>query len=200
MYIKVQEIGLMDRRPVFENWATEKDAAGGLKGYVSNSLQVWANIKDRSGSNFIQQAEMVWKYDARVVIRYNPSVTSHTKMVYANNRYKIESLSIVGERTKRFMDMKVSMIEQGVVTSGTVVPGFGLAVVYDYTGVGDEDEFTNSALKYKTVFGAFKDGVQFKVIYSGEPVGKQVLYTPSSGRFKWSTVFAPGEEALIQYL
>lgn len=82
----------------------------------------------------------------------------------------------------------------------------------EYTGIGDETFFvadgtnasviadgSNADIRGKEILEANKDGIGFKVILSGTPVGKEVKYTSASGRFDWSIPYAPGEEAYILY-
>lgn len=72
---------------------------------------------------------------------------------------------------------------------------------YDYTGIGGEDNFTPAAglLVNKSIVGAFKDGVEFRIISSGTPASKEVKYTSSTGNFLWSIPFETGEPGFIQY-
>ena len=200
MYKEKYNIGELNRRPIFENWEYTQDAGGGNLKTILNNFFQWAKIEDRFGSQSFNQAQQQWQYDCKVIVRYNPNIVSNTTMVYANARYTINSITIVGEQPKRFQELRCTKIDGDLVTSGTIIPPFGPAYVFDYTATGGEDEYAGPV--NKTIIGAFKDGQQFEVLFvPGFTAGqKQVLYTASTGKFLWSVPFVPLEQSTIQYI
>ena len=74
-----------------------------------------------------------------------------------------------------------------------------------YIGAGGEN--TYQALDYATglpligkeIVGAEKDGVGYKLILSGTPVNKEVLYNSISGNVTFSNPFQQGEIGFLQY-
>ncbi len=71
---------------------------------------------------------------------------------------------------------------------------------YEYTGVGAETGFTDPLLIGKDIIEANKDGQgNSKLIFTGSPVGKQMLYNTLTGQFTWAIPFEPGEEDYILY-
>jgi SPP1 family predicted phage head-tail adaptor len=201
VYKEKYNIGSFNRRVIFENWAFTQDIGGGSPATIVQAAIVWAKVENRSGSQFVNQAQQQWQYDCKIVMRYNEQIVSNTTIVYNNARYTINSLEIDEEGPKRFMIARCSKRDGELVSSGTITP-IGMAYVYNYDGIGGETTFTTTDVINKTVFGAYKDGIAFEVIYTGTPNSnfKQVLYTPASGSFLWSQPFEPEEQGIIQYV
>ena len=86
----------------------------------------------------------------------------------------------------------------------TVSNGRTVKISY-YTGTGGETTITplgyidGFTLINKDIVGAEKDGVGYKIIFTGTPVGKEVKYIIANGQFIWSVPFEPGEVGFIQY-
>lgn len=203
MYSKKQEIGKMNRRPIFENWTFGQDAGSGNTKTIASNFFMWAEWEDRTGVQLLNQDQQQWQYDSKVKVRYNPAIVSSTTVVYENARYTIQSLTTSSEGSKRFMILRCEKIDGDVVNGGSIIPGFGPAYVFNYDGTGVEDGmFSDPSLINKTVFGASKDGIAYTVIFTGVPDAnkKQVLYTASTGLFTWSQLFTAGEPAIIQYI
>lgn len=202
MYVKKYKIGELNRRVIFENWTISQDAGSGNNKTIESNFYQWAKIENRDGRQFLNQDQQQWNYDSKIIVRHNSSIVSTTTLVYENARYTIQSLSIDEEGTKRFMVLRCSKIDGDVVSGGTII-GDTRAYVFDYEGVGGETSFTESSLINKTIIGAFKDGQQFQVIFSGslDATKKQVKYTASTGLFEWTgSAYNTGEQATIQYL
>lgn len=71
---------------------------------------------------------------------------------------------------------------------------------YEYTAAGGEFGFTNGTLAGKYILVVGRDGIgNSKIILSGTPVNKEVLYTTGPGSFAWATPLEPGEEVFIVY-
>ena len=76
---------------------------------------------------------------------------------------------------------------------------------YEYVGVGEESFFVADGtggtddIRGKDILEANKDGEAFRIILSGTPVGKEVLYTSATGRFDWSIPWETGEQGYILY-
>lgn len=199
MYRDKYNIGEFRSRPVFENWTYAQDDGGGSGKTLLNSFYRFAKVEVRNGYQGNNQAQQQWEYDMKVIVRFTPDIISTSTMVFENARYTINSVAIIESGAKRFLECRCRKVDGAVVTGGTPTP-FGPAYVFNYTGTGGEDEFTEPTLRNKTVFGAFMDGVQFRVIFTGVPTNKEVLYTPGTGRFAWSVPFEAGTSATIQYV
>ena len=50
------------------------------------------------------------------------------------------------------------------------------------------------------IIGAYKDGIAYKVIFTGVPQPKEVKYTASTGQFLFGDPFFDDEVAIIQYI
>lgn len=79
----------------------------------------------------------------------------------------------------------------------------GLAIgTFRYIGVGNEDNFTETQLINKKIFGVFKDGILFVLVPESailDPNKKEVKYIKATGQFIFTVSFQPGEDAFIQY-
>lgn len=199
MYKQQYHIGELNCRPIFENWTYSQDSGGGTLKTLANSFYAWAKIEDRTGGFSQAFASYDWKYDVKVVVRYNENIVSSSTFVWQNHRYLINELSISGEAKKRFMIIRATKVEGQLVTTGIITPT-GLALVYNYTATGGESSFSDVSLINKTIFGAFKDGAAKEIIFVGSPDPDQVLYTPSTGTFLWGAPFYTDEKAIIQYI
>lgn len=199
MYKAQYNIGDFGSLVLFENWEFTQDAGGGNDKRISNSFLCYAKIEDRQGRQFVDQAQQQWTYEAKVVVRYNSSITSASTFVYNAKRYTIHSLSIQSESAARFMELRCSFVDLTFTTSG-IVTGIGPAMYYVYDGVGGESDWSDAKLINRSVFGASKDGIVFTVIWSGVPTGKEVLYVPTTGTFTWGIPYAAGEQTIINYV
>lgn len=103
--------GAKDRRIELVNYEDTQDGFGGPESVETERFEKWANVQDRSGNSFAAQAQKLYQYDAKVVIRYDVRVISRTIVLYEANRYKIESLSISEEGYKKEMILRCSKIE-----------------------------------------------------------------------------------------
>jgi head-tail adaptor len=195
MYSAEFKIGDLTERPIFENWEYTQDIGGGNIKNLNNSFYQWAYTEQMGGRPMNINAEKSWEYDLKVVVRSNDNIVSSTTMVYDNARYVINSIIDDG----RFMELKCSFVEGELVTGGIITP-FGPAYVYNYEAIGTEDSFQANELINKTLIGAFKDGIAFKIIFTGSPNVKEVLYEAATGTLTFNPEFYPGETAIIQYI
>jgi len=70
---------------------------------------------------------------------------------------------------------------------------------YNYIGLGGETSFTFGTIIGRHVFNCFKDGVAFRQIDAGSPVGKEVFVNTTTGEITWGIQFEDGEIATILY-
>lgn len=90
----------------------------------------------------------------------------------------------------------------GTLTQSFTPSTLALSAVrrYEYTATGGETELTDASLIGKDILEFTKDGVGFsKILTSGTPVSKQVVYTSLTGKFEWLIPAEPGEEIYITY-
>ena len=196
MYTAEVNIGQMSDRPVFENWSYLQDAGGGSYKRLDSSFYLWASVSDMSGSQYVVNAAQKWSYDLKVIIRFNANVKSNSTLIYNGARYTIESLTLTDDR---FITLRCSKMD-GNLSPATIIPPLSQAYVYNFTASGGETGFTNSSIISKTIIGAYKDGIAYKVIYTGTPQPKEVLYVSSTGQFVFGDPFFDDEVAIIQYI
>lgn len=195
MYTQEVNIGDLKDRPVFENWSYTQDAGGGNIKHLDNSFYVWSKIEDGGGRQFINSKQQTWSLDLKLTIRYTTQVNHKSTFIWGNDRFTINSLTITNNR---FIEIGASKID-GNLVSPEILPPVVQAYVYNYEAVGGESGFTNSSLIGKTIIGAYKDGIAYKVV-TGTPDVKEVKYTSSTGEFEFGNPFYDGEVAIIQYI
>lgn len=209
-------IGEMNRRITLKSWTAVQDAGGGSSPVNVASYIVWAKVEARNGTPFINEKQQVWNYDYRITFRYEKSriPKSNFTIDYDSKRLRINSISYENEGTRKWSVARCTTIDANIDDSGdgSILTTLG---TWDYYGIGGEFDFTAAStitpigapptipkdLRNKTILGAFKDGIEFNVILGGsfDPIVKQVLYTPATGNFLWSTPYEPSEHTLIQY-
>lgn len=203
-------IGEYNRQVTVKRWGSVQNVGGGSAKVLLDSWTVWAKMEDRTGSLSNAEGQRQWSYDTVITIRLNPSklLMSKDTIDYENYRYVINSLRTVKEGRKDLHEIRCSKSDTQIDDSGIA----GIVGTYDYFGVGGESSFTangsgmtapntNRDLRGKTLYGTYKDGIQFQFLYTGapDPLVKQVVYNAASGLFTWSVPFETGETAFIQY-
>jgi SPP1 family predicted phage head-tail adaptor len=199
-------IGQMNRRITIKSWAALQDAGGGVSAAVVGSYTIWAKVEARSGALYTSEEQALWNYDYKVTFRYERTrvVQSNMTIDYDLKRLRINSLSFIEEGNRKYCIARCTTTDATIDVFGDVIGNVAdlstSLQTYDYYGVDGELSFTNTDLIGATIIGAFKDGIEYAVILSGTPTGKQVLYNSLTGQFTWSTPFEPGEHSLIQFL
>ena len=195
MYTAYQNIGDFQDRPLFENWYYTQDAGGGNIKKLDNSFLAWALVEDGGSNRFVGESKVQWTVDLKVTVRYNNLITHTTTLIYNNSRYMINSLTVTDDR---FQVLTCSKLV-GNIAGGSIKP-FSMAYVYNFTASGGETGFTNPSLIGKTLLGVFKDGIAYKVIYTGTPQPKEVKYTSTTGNFEFGDPFFDDEVSIVQYI
>jgi len=200
----------LNRRVTIRRWTTIKNEFGGLTAVEVANWSKWAEVRasnwvnldiynTRSGNinNDYQQGK--WEYDATIILRYEKErpTRSNDTIEYDGSVYNISSISIYEENAKNFEVLKCTKIDSSINDDAPL--DTGAIQVYNYTGIGGEVDFTDSILIGKHVFGCYKDGILFTMITTGIPIGKQVLYTDTTGKFTWGIQFEEEEIATILY-
>lgn len=189
----------LDSRVNINRYTTAKNEFGGLVAVLTGSWSKWAEVQDRTGSSAQSYQQTQWSYDNVIVMRYELErpTRSNDVVEYESQFYKINSIQIKSEGFKMWELLQVTKIDESINSDAPM--DTGNIKVYNYIAIGGEVDFTYNGLIGKSVFGAFKDGIQYLVITSGTPVGKEVKYNASTGNFTWGTAFEPNEVATILY-
>lgn len=189
----------LDSRVNINRYTTAKNEFGGLVAVLTGSWSKWAEVQDRTGSSAQSYQQTQWSYDNVIVMRYEIErpTRSNDVVEYESQFYKINSIQIKSEGFKMWELLQVTKIDESINSDAPM--DTGNIKVYNYIAIGGEVDFTYNGLIGKSVFGAFKDGIQYLVITSGTPVGKEVKYNASTGNFTWGTAFEPNEVATILY-
>lgn len=209
-------IGEMNRRITFRSWGSDQDEGGGAIPLLLTTYTIWAKVEARNGQMFSGKQQTLWTYDYKITFRYEKSrlVASNFTIDYDGKRLAINSLSFINEGNRKYAIARCSTTDANINTDNDIFTTIG---VFDYYGIGDEDEFIAAStttpigspptvptdLRGKTIVGAYKDGIEFNVLLAGpftDPSIKQVIYNSASGSFLWSVPYEPLEHTLIQYL
>ena len=196
-------VGRKDRRVIIETWGTTQDIGGGPQGSVVSSYPLWANVENKDGRIIQGEDQRLWPYNFKIEVRYEKSrpINVAQTVLYDGGRLNINSVSIDREGMRWEVILKCSSVGQAgpnIVGPGQInsseVKDFGFTAT-DFIFV-----WSDPALINKKIVGAFKDGIEFQVLITGTPTGKQVLYEASLGQFTWGLPYEPGEYSLIQYI
>jgi hypothetical protein len=189
----------LNRRITIFRYTTVKNEFGGLTAIETGNWTKWAQAMDRQGTprNDYQQRE--WTYDQVFVMRYEVERPTRSNDVinYENEFYKINSVQIRSEGNKEWEYIQAIKLDESINSDAPM--DLNSIKVYNYTGQGGEYNFTYTGFIGKHVFNAFKDGIQYVIITSGVPVGKEVLLNDITGELTWALPFEDGEIATILY-
>ncbi len=164
------------------------------------SWNKWATVQERSGSIANDYQNRQWRYSTTVAMRYERErpTRSNDTIDFRGERYEITSVRIVDEAHGKWEVCEVNKIDNSI-NSDAPVETDNIKVL-NYTAANAGSSFTETDLIGYNVFGAFKDGVQFKVITGTvNPNEKEVSFNVVTGQLTWSVPFVVGERALIQY-
>lgn len=160
----------------------------------------WATVSERNGSQVNDYQQRQWNYTTTVAMRHEKErpTRSNDTIDFNGERYEITSVRIVDEAHRKWEVCEVNKIDNGI-NSDAPVDTDNIKVL-NYTAANAGNTFTETDLIGTNVFGAFKDGIQFKVITGTVNTNeKEVSFNTVTGQFTWSVPFVVGERALIQY-
>jgi len=185
-------------RVTIRRWTSAKIEGGGINTVLLYSYTMWAKVENRTGRVSHNQSQDQWSYDYKITLRLEESrpIRSDYTIDYQNKRLKINELQIVDEGKVKYYVARCSTLKE--LSLDDSFTNYEMQVL-NYTATGTDSEITITALINKTVKLAFKDGIEFKVIRTGTPTGKEVKTTKATGVLLWSIPFVPGEQATIVY-
>jgi len=189
----------LNRRITIYRYTTVKNEFGGLVAVETGNWTKWAEAIDRQGTprNDYQQRE--WTYDQVFIMRYETERPTRSNDVinYENEFYKINSVQIRNEGNKEWEYIQAIKLDESINSDAPM--DLNQIQVYNYLGIGGETTFTYNGFIGRHVFNCFKDGIQFVIISSGSPVGKEVLVDSTTGELTWGLQFEDGEYATVLY-
>lgn len=156
---------------------------------------------NKAGMVNLADFETLWMSQTKLLMRFQR--TSDAGAVYTSEAsFFISNLSDTGEHTD-IAQYTVSLQGTGGITQiATATPSLNSNPVqtYYYNPTGGETSFTDASLIGKNIIAVFKDGIEFNVITTGTPVGKEVFYNSATGYFEYSQSFdAAEQDSLIIY-
>lgn len=196
----------LNRRITVRGWGVTQNEIGSPVADEVAAWQQWAQVEDRSGVQVNPYNQSLWQYDYKITVRHERTRTigSNYTIDYDGKRLVVNSISHKSEAYRQYDVLRCTAIDDstGTGSGGSVTPLPQIGV-YDYTGVGGEDEFTASVLTGRYVFSATKDGAGFVILRETGTLSdefKGVINTKATGKMQWSVPFEPGEKATILYL
>jgi len=189
----------LNRRITIFRYTTVRNEFGGLVAVETGNWTKWAEARDRQGTprNDYQQRE--WTYDQVFIMRYETERPTRSNDVinYEGEFYKINSVQIRNEGNKEWEYIQAIKLDESINSDAPM--DLNQIQVYNYLGIGGETTFTYNGFIGRHVFNCFKDGIQFVIITSGSPVGKEVLVDSTTGELIWGLQFEDGEYATVLY-
>jgi len=189
----------LNRRITIYRYTTANNEFGGLIAVETGNWSKWADAMERNGNPRSDYQQREWTYDQVFIMRYEIDRPTYSNDViyYENEFYKINSVQIKVEGAKKWEYIQAIKLDESINSDAPM--DLNTIQIYNYPGVGGEDNFTNSGFIGKHLFACFKDGVQFMIITTGTPVGKEVLVDDITGQLTWGLLFESGEIATVLF-
>lgn len=175
---------------------TFEPTANSFTGEITGVMHI-----NKSGMINLADFDSLWQAQTKLLMRFQR--TSDEGVVYTSEAsFFISNLSDTGDYTD-VAQYTVSLQGTGGITiiqTPILSTNINKMKRLEYTGVGGEVSFTNSLLIGKDIQVVEKDGIgNSKIILTGTPVGKEVLFTSATGTLEWAIPFEIGEEAWVNY-
>lgn len=200
----------LNRRVEIKRWANAKNEFGGLTAVEVASWNKWAEVRSsnwinldlyntRSGRANEEYQQTKWEYDTTIILRYEKErpTRSNDTIVYNNETYVINSISVNNEYAKNYEVIKCSKIDSAINNDAPVETN--TIKFINFSGTSGQATYTNSSLISKSVFAVFKDGIQYAEILTGTPVGKEVIVNKNTGTLTFGIPFEQDEVGTIIY-
>ena len=189
----------LNRRVTVRRYEATQNEIGGLVAVQTGAWTKWAEVRDRDGNVNRSSDQDQWQYDHVVIMRYEPTrqTRSNDVLFYENVPMRINSIQIRNEGAKSWEYIRCTKIDENINNDAPM--DTDTIKVYNYVGTGEYNQFTASLLIGKDAFGIFKDGVQFVIIDSGTPTGKQALFDPAAGSVEFEYTIENGEVITVMY-
>jgi len=189
----------LNRRVEIKRYTTAANAFGGLSAVQTGAWYKWADVFDRTGGSNRDYQQLKWDYTHTIVMRYEKErqLRSNDIIFYELIPYKINNISIKTEAGKAWEIVSCTKIDENINSEAPM--DTDTIQVYNYIAAGGEYAFEVPQLIGKTLFGAFKDGIQYMDNGSLPINGKEIFFNSTEGSVTWSTYFEDGEVATILY-
>jgi head-tail adaptor len=103
-----KDISELNLRVVIRQWNVIQDAGRGSYYQQAASWPVWANKRNRSGSQFNNEAQQQWQYETTFMIRYDSRFKSNMTVDHGSERWLINSIENDSESYKGMMLLRCS--------------------------------------------------------------------------------------------
>jgi head-tail adaptor len=189
----------LNRRVTVRRYEATQNEIGGLVAVQTGAWSKWAEVQDRTGNVSRSSDQDQWQYDHVVVMRYEPNrqTRSNDVIFYENVPMRINSIQIRNEGAKSWEYIQCSKIDENINNDAPM--DTDTIKVFNYVGDGSTNTFSDALLEGKQAFGIFKDGIQYVIITSGSPTGKQALFDSAAGSVEFEYTIESGEVVTIMY-
>lgn len=189
----------LNRRVTIKRYTTSQNAIGGLQVIQTGSWNKWAEVQERSGNVTRDYQQDQWSYDYTIVLRYEKErpTRSNDVIYYDNIPHRINGISIKNEGAKSWEIIKVTRVDENINSDAPM--DTDTIKVLNYTATETISSFEFSELVGQTVFGAFKDGIQYVIVSTNTATGKQVYFDTLTGGLIWGIPFEADEVMTILY-
>lgn len=111
----LKDISRLNKRVTIKQWRNVQDnAAGTSYDEEVTSFEVWANKKNRTGSNTYNAMQPQWNYETTFTIRHDERVKSNFTVDSDGQRYKIDSIEIDNDAYKGMMKLRCTTTDIGL--------------------------------------------------------------------------------------
>jgi SPP1 family predicted phage head-tail adaptor len=94
----IDQAGQLDRRIVIQGYSESTDAFGQEVKSYSTLATVWANVKEKVGSEGEKGDMLASTKKVEFIIRYRTDVDEQMRVSYNSNIYKIQTIQVADER------------------------------------------------------------------------------------------------------
>jgi head-tail adaptor len=103
-----KDISVLNLRVTIKQWGSTQDQGLGSYYTLANSWGVWANKRNRTGSQYNSEAQQQYQYETTFEIRYDERFKSNMTVDHGSERWTINSIEIVKEAYKSMMYLRCS--------------------------------------------------------------------------------------------
>jgi SPP1 family predicted phage head-tail adaptor len=105
-------IGGMNRRIYLRFYGATQSPGGGPVSDLTTEYEQWAKVEDRTGQQFLNEKQGLYRYDTKITFRAYPSrvITSSFLIGYLDDEYRIEALTKKSEGKHFYWEARCSKI------------------------------------------------------------------------------------------
>jgi SPP1 family predicted phage head-tail adaptor len=147
---------------------------------------VWAEVKRLSGNRSMDNLQLTYDKTWRITKRHEVSrvLQPDDEIIYDTQTLSIQEVHPDNEGRQAYDIITAKSAPNTQSSDQPVIPT--VTGDFHYVSPGGNYSFPTGELNFDSIL-CFRDGIQYTVIISGDPSGKQVLYNQSTGVFEFDT-------------